>query len=126
MKIKSSAIVPLLALMYGSGSGAQEKSSFFTGQGWAQQMPSEMRIGYIVGYLDGYDLALAFAEAARASKSGPQDIIRSSSVCWHKMTFGQLEAIVDKAVKDHPETWDKDTAVLAADALTSACLAQNR
>jgi hypothetical protein len=111
----------------------QEKETpqpfIFTGQAWVEKWTPEMRNGYMDGYVDGYDFAATMTETAVESEL-PQNqpkgqtvvkMVRYPLQCFQKMRIGQMVAIVDKAIKDHPEKWNQSIASFVDLALAEAC-----
>lgn len=83
-----------------------------TGQTWID-FPEVVRVAYIAGFADGLTSSGAVAEVALRQASLPATrakelTTRIGSVfgCLREMTNGQKMAVVDKAIRDHPETWD--------------------
>jgi len=79
----------------------------------------------MAGYSSGYQEAALMAQLAlRARPSESKrifDALKSRHDCQHEMTAGQEAAIVDKAIRGHPETWDQDLSGLVSNALWKAC-----
>ena len=105
-------------------SNAQSPPQGLTGQTWLE-MPAALKDAYMYGYSNGYQTAALLARQALNTPQGESarifDRLKSIDDCREKMTTGQLTAVVDKAVRDHPETWDQHIAVLVVSALGNAC-----
>jgi hypothetical protein len=100
------------------------------GQAWATRWTEEYKILYMLGFKDGSQAERASVEVSLQALASPNvssavmrrlQIMASFAHCEGKMTVGQLIAIADKAIKDHPETWDQDIGVLAYKAFLDAC-----
>ncbi len=129
-------LLMMLVLVGASTLIGQEQSDsqqfIFTGQAWAEGWTEEMRTGYVVGYLDGFDFAATMTDlvledvhpTAKAQNKAVGKAVRIPLQCLTKMTMGQMVAIIDKFVKDHPERWNKRIGSLADSALAEACTKQ--
>jgi hypothetical protein len=145
MKIRSSAVVVLFALVYGESVGAQNDNtiSIASVQAWVQIWSPDAKIWYAGGWRDGWAKAEAFIKYSlgsrlrddRTAKSivdsmlldrDDKPILDKRNHCWLTMSNGQLEAIIDKAAKDHPEKWGEEIDNFAFDALLEACASQRK
>jgi hypothetical protein len=120
MKARS-VILIVLALV---GGNAQAPSQALTGQGWLENWSSPMKATYMLGFSNGFQSAVAGAQVSVANAPPGQALqtLEFIETCRQRMTIGQLTAIVDKAVKDHPETWDQQIGNLTNRALLTACM----
>ncbi len=104
-----------------------------TGQ-FYQNLPETVRTGYASGFVNGYLQGQFFAADVihRASLNGnlqhtvvakmTGDVL-SGMLCLGSgtVTNGQMAAILDKYIADHPESWDKPLSDLAKNAFIDAC-----
>jgi len=122
-------VVATLALLCCLPWGNAQSPQILTGQAWLESWPAATKDAYMIGYSNGYQTAALLARQALNAPSGESkrifDRLKSIDDCREKMTTGQLTAIVDKAVRDHPETWDQHIAVLVVSALVNACAARD-
>jgi hypothetical protein len=112
------------------GLQGQENDVRFTGQGW-HDWPQGTRVAYVSGFAEGYanattDVTLkaclkAPKQSSKAVSETLMPIVNSTIACWRGMRYGQLLAIVDKYVADHPERWHEPIAELVRAALTNVC-----
>ncbi len=78
-----------------------------------QQATSSLRLGYAVGLRSG----LTIARTAQTHGGDLTGLFR----CLDGMTYGQVQAILDKYLADHPEEWDRTIATITINALANAC-----
>jgi hypothetical protein len=134
---------PLLFLLIAASLQAGHNDA--TGQTY-REWPEKFRGGYVNAYLDGYmrGRSLAMTEASRLldmnASEATRETIRAQlqslkdkgveekygALCFwaprgQNPTLGQLTAILDKYIADHPETWDKQIGELAEEAFIDAC-----
>jgi hypothetical protein len=109
------------------GGNAQSSPQVFTGQAWLESWPAIMKDAYMAGYSNGYQAAAVYTRLGLNASPGESkrifDVLKSRDDCQNKMTTGQLTAIVDKAVREHPETWDQHIGVHVLSAVANACAA---
>ena len=96
---------------------AQINDTTTTGQGW-REWPPLMRSTYAAGFVGGYLVGVTNTGRYPISKSTKAGQLCS---CMTDMTYGQLTAVMDKYVADHPEKWNKPIFELFDAALTKAC-----
>jgi hypothetical protein len=148
MKIRSSAVVLLFALVFGESIGAQNDTVSITSvQAWVQKWSPVSKSWYVGGWRDGWIKAEAFIKYGlayglgerlkndRAAKSivdsmlldrNDSPVMDTRHYCWTAMSPGQLMAIIDKAAKDHPEKWDEEIDQFVFHALLEACDARTK
>jgi len=122
-KLMSFATLTLLCCL--PCGNAQSSPQTLTGQEWLERLPEVVKNAYTSGYSVGYQVAaLTVQLALKAPPSESKrifDALKSHHDCLHKMTAGQKTAIVDKAVREHPETWDEGIDFFVQNALWKAC-----
>jgi hypothetical protein len=118
-----------LAAGMAAAQGQSENDYVFTGQGWREWSP-EARVGFVAGYSRGYargylqgfmDRSTIIADAKRGRQAATDPVTSRTS----KMTYGQIVAITDKYVTDHPEKWHKHISDLLSEAITKACASED-
>jgi hypothetical protein len=75
-----------------------------------------MKLGYVSGVIDAFFLI----SASQASASGPPNLGWLAG-CTNKMNNIQIQAIVDKYMKDNPQIWHEPMAAAVLDAMMRAC-----
>ena len=88
----------------------------------------------MIGFMRGSLYWSVLANTALDSTSSPLDklpvsrqadltaAIKQPATRWGvSMTFGQMQAIAEKYLRDHPELWDMDPQELIPQALIDAC-----
>jgi hypothetical protein len=86
-----------------------------------QQLAAGYRVMYINGFADGLSSALPgpVTNGERVVlKPGVAEHLRD---CLSPMTIGQIQAITEKFLADHPNVWDLDMGLLTVTALQNAC-----
>jgi hypothetical protein len=85
------------------------EKSFVTGQAWNDgRWTRQMKQGFVLGYRQGYIIG-------RGEK-------KDYLACVDDMTIGQVVAIADKYVADHPKYWnDRPLHFLVYQAMFEAC-----
>jgi hypothetical protein len=78
-----------------------------------QRNTDSLRLWYTIGLGSGFTIARTFQ-----TYDGDMTVLFR---CIGGMTYGQLEAILDKYLADHPERWDHTIATITVDALANAC-----
>jgi hypothetical protein len=113
-----------------------------TGQSY-QAESETLRRAYVHGYLEGYIRGRNFAMneytrllLATTSESTRKSVVAEMQAAKDKVienwgaiclprdgnpTVGQMTAILDKYIADHPEKWDKPVRELAEEAFIEAC-----
>ena len=76
---------------------------------------NETKVGYAMGLLDGIWLAPIFDAPDR----GPA--LAATQACIKGMDNYQVEAIIEKYIKDHPEIWHLALNLEAWNAIRTAC-----
>ena len=87
-----------------------------TGNSW-RNLPKDLRAFYVLGIYEGM-------KAASPSQNGVVDtlLVRAyTCVGGGRMTNGQVAAIVEKYVNDHPEQWHFAMTTLTLGALAESC-----
>jgi hypothetical protein len=95
-----------------------EQSPGTSGTEW-QRLGSITKAVYLAGILEGWDFQLVIAG------SGDEQI-ENIVLCQGRRTmqWGQIAAIVQKYVDDHPTEWDRPMPFIVLRAMTEACKAQ--
>ncbi|AME28663.1 Rap1a/Tai family immunity protein [Burkholderia sp. PAMC 26561] len=101
-----------LASHAASPAGAYVEGGYLSGQHY-RNSPFSERLGYVQGLVDGILYSAMFG--AR------EEYMRRLKVCIAQVSGGQLVAIVDKYVSEHPSQWDWQMNLLAHNALILAC-----
>jgi len=84
----------------------------FKAQGFLQLNEEQRRI-YASGLMDGFYGSALFG--------GNERTISDLKRCTKDMNSGQLTAIIEQYVQNHPEGWHEPTSVEAYNALVNAC-----
>jgi hypothetical protein len=81
------------------------------------------RLIYVVGVLDGWDAIGAVSKNLRESDIGIGGMFSDINRCAmdKRMTQGQLHAIVDKYIVEHPADWHFGASQLVFLALNEVC-----
>jgi hypothetical protein len=90
-------------------------NGFWKGNDFRNQ-PESLRQAYVMGLFDGLHLAPMF-------DASPQRIARIGD-CAEKMTSGQILAIADIYLTQHPEQWDFGMNQVFLEAIQQACAAR--
>jgi hypothetical protein len=113
MDMASKLLVLLILILLGCGDALA-----ITGYEW-QSMNSSWRGGYVAGVLD------AWAEVASLEhKEGKSDtawVQTLSCIVNKKISYRQAAATMERYVKEHPEEWHKDAAILVYFSLMDVC-----
>jgi Rap1a immunity proteins len=98
---------------------AVEASAITSGNEW-KQFPLEARQGYILGVVDTWAY---FGEAASLAGQQPPVVIIFTELvkCAGGMTYGQINAIVQKYMENNPAEWHFSMASLVWSALHEVC-----
>jgi hypothetical protein len=101
---------------------AQAVNMFDKGQFWTELEPAEKAV-YSLGFLDGFVMAHSLANPDQDSQFATLQRQASDALgkCVSPMTSGQIEAIITKYVREHPERWDKPRAYVVTMAIAAAC-----
>ncbi|HLW48638.1 MAG TPA: hypothetical protein VKW09_12830 [bacterium] len=89
------------------------KSAGFTGNEYLG-LPGLARDGYVLGFLNGVAVGAVVA-------SDPTSVDNIMKCLRSGLTAGQLEAVLDKNLADHPETRNRGLSTLTMGALTDIC-----
>ena len=76
------------------------------------------------GYLGGVLEAFSFNEAMERQlldKGQPLTALMTDCVKTRHMPYGQVKAIIDKYLTDHPDEWDEPAVILIFRAVSNAC-----
>jgi hypothetical protein len=79
-----------------------------------QKMGKEIRLGYVIGYYDGFLSGSVVQEMYPKKTNEFSNKIKA----WN---YGQNIAIIDKYLKDNPHKWHESFAILVLDAYEDAC-----
>ena len=107
----------ILCAVLGSGTSADA----LNGNEW-KKLPTDARQGYVGGVIDSWATLRGFIEGAKVSPGGAAiytDLARC--IGNREITYGQMNAIVDKYLADHPDKWDYSMAVLVWSAVYDVC-----
>ncbi len=91
---------------------AAQSFSLTTGQDYGNDWTTNQRLVYAVGYRGGFNMGAA------AQKVGTY---RRLSECMKDWPYAQLQAVVDKYVRDHIAEWHTDISLLTFNAISAAC-----
>jgi len=91
--------------------GILVNSGFITGNDYLNRI--NQRVDYLMGVADGMRLAPLFG-ASEIKMKWFED-------CINRMPHTQLQAIVDKHLKDNPDKWKYPMHILAFQSLNKAC-----
>ena len=93
-----------------------------------QQFTGDMKLGYAMGLFHGLivativvanpDPSLPFTATAATPQPPPGTMLYN---CLRGMTNGQVQAILDKYLADHPAEWHHQLADIATNALVLPC-----
>jgi len=89
--------------------GASPALAVLDGNQW-RALPDLAREGYVTGVVDTWGEVSGGIKIKRDADpsyapGAVENLITSVSECARPMTYGRLIAIVEKYMKDHPETW---------------------
>jgi hypothetical protein len=115
-KIKKLTIIVLVAICFISLRGFPVfstnlvcvRSSFLTGNEYVK-LDKFNKLSYVTGVIDGFSAAPLFG--------APANKVKWYDNCISEMTNGQIVAIIDKYLKEHPEEWHWHMHVLIHNAL---------
>ena len=88
------------------------KAGFLTGNSY-RELQDAGKSGYVMGFTDG--LFVSVLHGAKKSK------LRPIEQCVAGMSDGQVVAILEKWLNDHPEQWHEQMNILANAAIREAC-----
>ncbi len=91
---------------------AGQSNSTMTGQDYSNDWSTNQRLMYAVGYRGGFNMGGAAQQVGN---------YRRLSECVKDWTYGQLQAVVDQYVRDHPWEWHMDISLLTFSAILAAC-----
>jgi hypothetical protein len=87
-------------------------NGFLTGSEYADE-PDAVRSGYVMGMIDGLFISTLLGSS--------ENRVHRVQDCLVGMRSGQLEAMLDKHVRDHPEHWHDGAGVLFYQVLLHTC-----
>lgn len=88
------------------------KAGFLTGNSYREMQDSGKR-GYVMGFIDGL-----FVSVLHGAKKSTLRLIEQ---CVVGMSDGQVVAILEKWLTDHPGQWHEQMNILANAAIREAC-----
>jgi hypothetical protein len=109
-------IVVGVALLVLSSVGTAAAAPIFTfndGNDYRTLMTEGDQLSYLMGLVDAMTAALYVG--------GNPNLSGRLSTCFVGMKVGQVKAIVDLYLKNHPELWDQAMALTVWDAMKEAC-----
>jgi hypothetical protein len=121
MKVKTIVACVLLA-RGASGLAAPDGSPpvVLIDQGWVSgQYFLSLNEGQKTGLSAGIISGLLMSPLMGAPERGPEVVALSE--CTQGMSIGQLEAVIEKYLRDHPEVWNRPLGVSAVWAMRSVC-----
>jgi hypothetical protein len=97
-----------------------------TGNDW-RMLPERVRQGYVTGVLDVWTTVVDVSKEVQ--KGNPRYIpstevrmFSPATTCYREnMTYGQVFAVVDRYMSQHPENWDYAMATLVWDTMHQTC-----
>jgi hypothetical protein len=108
-------LVPLVALLAAVMTGDQitVPHGFYNGQQYLTAFSGPKDPSYAAGFIDGM--------LSSTTLGAPIERVQKLKDCIHGMNNGQVEAILDKFITEHPERWDESMTVLGYVAMAAAC-----
>ena len=98
------------------------EATALTGNEYRILQPSQ-RVTFVLGVFDGWGVMGTISKAVRESEGSMTRLFSDIFDCavTKGMTQGQIQAIVDKYITDHPASWHLGAGQLVFLAMTEAC-----
>jgi len=119
MKPASFVLAAALCLFAATTAGQQEKGRPIHGPARFCSAEQFLELGetdremYVMGLIDGFSASTFFG--------APDDAVAKLNSCTKDMNVKQIEAIITKHIKDHPEYWHYPASIEAHNALNTTC-----
>ena len=117
--------IVVATLWFGLALGAAPALAVLDGNQWLT-LPDPAREGYVTGVVDSWGEVSSGIKIKRDADpsyapGAIENILHSVSECARPMTYGRLITIVEKYMKDHPETWHYRMASNVFAAIRATC-----
>lgn len=94
------------------------------GNHW-NQLPNDRQNAYVMGVVDAWQNIIGYCGAPQGACFPVKGMFEPIVSCTSNRPYGQITAMVEKYMKDHPEGWHYDMASIIWTALSQACKRNN-